>query len=98
MSRQYSTIRSDHIQYSLWLIFDDRGGVRLARAMPSLARNEKAVCVSATLPKSIFKEPEYRATITVSDTTIEPAPIDIVAARDALKGVLGVDIDLQVVS
>ena len=96
MSRIYTTDRGSHIEYSLWLIFDRGGSVRLSRAQPSLGRSEKAVALTVKLPKSLFSEPAYRATLTVDDPSLELLPIDLVAAREALKGALGVDIDLKV--
>lgn len=98
MAKQFSARRGDHIEYPLWLIFDERGGARMARGRPTTGRYEKAIALTVTLPISVFKDPEYRVTLSVVDDRAPPAAIDIVAARDALKGALGVDIDLQVVS
>ena len=91
-----STVYKDRIVYPLWLIFDDRGNVRATRSRSGLNRNERAVSLTVTLPTSLFKLPELRASIIVPDGGTEFPPIDINAAADALRAVVGCDIDMRV--
>jgi hypothetical protein len=95
MSPRYSSIRSDRIEYSLWLVFDDTGGVRMTRAAPNLCREERAVALTCTLPKSLFRTPTLRATMTIDDAGAGALAIDVEAANVAIKQALGVDIDLR---
>lgn len=94
---RYSTVRSDSIEYSFWLVFGVDGSLHMTRGEPNICRGERAMHCSATLPKSLFKTPELRATIGVNDTTPSELNIDVAAAGDALRQVVGCDIDLQVI-
>jgi hypothetical protein len=96
MSARHSTIRRDHIDYSFWLVFAADGGMRFARAEPTTGRGERAMKCSATLPIALFRTPELRATIAISDGIPEAYEINVEAAGEALRHALGVDIDLQV--
>jgi len=93
---KYSAVRSDHIEYGFWLVFDKTGGVKLYRQIPNILRTERKMYLSATLPLSLFSEPELRARITVPEDPDRPdRTIDVSAAREALQGALGVDIDVH---
>lgn len=96
MSTQFSHFTLNTIEYSAWLVFDDKGGVRLTRAMPKISRYERRVKLQTSLPKSIFKEPELKAVISVPVIPNDPIRIDIDAARDALQGAIGCDIDMKI--
>ena len=96
MAKQYSTVRAEHIEYSLWLIFDATGSARMCRGEPYCARGERAVSLSVTLPKSLFHVPQLKVSLTVPDGATQIPPIDIVAAADALKATFGVDFDVSV--
>ena len=95
MSKRFSAVLRDKIEYSFWLIFDDAGGMRLSRGEPQCGRAERAMSVSATLPKALFATPRLSATIAVS-SDVSAATIDIAAASEALRSALGVDIDLVI--
>lgn len=96
MSR-FSSVRRDHVEFAFWLVFAEDGSVRLTRGEPSLARNERAMSLSATLPRSLWRTPALRASITMPEGAApDRINIDIEAASEALKSVLGVDIDLTV--
>jgi hypothetical protein len=97
MGSQASIVSRDRIEYGLWLIFDDKGGVRMARLRPSIERDERAVALSVTLPTSIFKTPELRVSLTIPDGATSIPPIDISATTEALRNVIGCDIDVRVV-
>lgn len=96
MSQRYSTIRSDNIEYSFWLIFGNDGSVRLTRGEPGVERGERAMAMTATLPRSLFRTPELRGQITVSEPEGGQPSINLDAAAAALKGALGIDIDLRI--
>lgn len=97
MAKQFSTVRDGRIEYALWLTFDRFGNVRMSRGEPRVGRHERSVSLMATLPMSLFDVPTLRGTLTVEDTSDGlGANLDILAAVDALKGALGVDIDLKV--
>lgn len=95
MSKRFSTVLRDRIEYSFWLVFDDAGGMRLSRGEPSCGRAERAMQISATLPKALFATPRLSAKIAVAGDVPETT-IDITAASEALRGALGVDVDLVV--
>jgi hypothetical protein len=97
MVARTSSIRSDRIDYSLWLVFDEIGGVRMTRRQPSLERHERGMALTLTVPRSVFKTPQFRASIKVEDSG-PGAAIDIVVAEAALKRALGIDIDLRPVT
>ena len=86
----------DSIEYSFWLVFADDGAMRFARTQPSIGRGERAMACTATLPLSLFRVPELRATIAIDDPAGGAFKIDVEAASEALKAVVGCDIDLTV--
>ena len=98
MSNRFSTMRGDHIEYGMWLIFDAYGGVRMTRGEPDTKSGERALQLTAKLPKAIFAIPVLRATLAITHDAVAPPHVDIVVAQDALRAVLGVDIDLTVTS
>ncbi len=96
MRKKASIVTKDAIQYSLWLVFDDRGDARMTRTRPGLGRSERAVELSVKLPMSLFRTPEMRVSLNVPDNAVEIPPIDIEAAANALRAVVGCDIDVRV--
>jgi hypothetical protein len=96
MSRKHTQTTATDMVYEFWLIFDAGGSMRMTRAPQTLTRSEKAVFCKATLPKSLFREPELRASFSVPAGSGDPLPINIDVAREALRGALGVDIDIQI--
>jgi hypothetical protein len=97
MSPRFSYIHGDTYKFEFWLVFGADGSMRMSRGAPSLARGERGMSCVAKLPASLFKTPELRAEITIP---AEDAPsafqIDVEAAGEALRQVVGVDIDLRV--
>ena len=69
--------------------------MKLTRTKPGTKRDERAMFLQITLPNSLWATPELRATITV-DEMGQPLRIDVAAASEALRSVLGVDVDVQV--
>lgn len=95
MAKQHSRRVGDHLVYGLHLIFDADGGARMTRGQPDLGRNERAVSLEVKLPLAMFRTPSLRATLTV-DAPDQAAAINVEAAGEALRGALGVDIDITV--
>ncbi len=96
MSARASVIRSDTIEYGLQLVFDDQGGARTTRTAGKLAANERAMSITVTLPKSIFKRTSLTATIKVEDNDFSIPPIDISAIQSSLRDAFGADVVLTV--
>lgn len=96
MSRRFSSIRRDEIEYSYWLVFDDEGGVRLSRGQPSLSPCERGMSLSTTLPRSLFATPQLRATINITDQGAPAMEIDVNAAGTALAAALGCEVVMTV--
>lgn len=84
------------IIYKFWLTFDAFGRVRITKEQPKTAANERSMQMTATLPRELFITPQLRGTITIPNVENEPMQIDIIAAAEAMKKVLGVNIDLHV--
>lgn len=96
MSARFSTIRGDHIEYAFWLTFESDGGMCLTRGQPTLAPNERAMAVTAKLPRSLFRTPQLKAAITVADPGDAAMQIDVAAGEAALRQALGCDVQLIV--
>jgi hypothetical protein len=96
MSKHHSLRRADHWEVSFWLVFDSAGGVRSVRGQPALERNERGMAMTVKVPHSLFSVPSLRATIDIQSVEPSVPPIDLTAAADALRGALGVDIDLRI--
>ena len=86
---------ADALTYSVWLVFDWFGKVRVTKTEPDLNRNERAMYMKVTLPKALFTIPTLRASMTV-DNAGAPV-IDVKAVADAVKMATGMDIDVQVI-
>lgn len=83
--------------FDIWLVFKRSGSVRLTVREPDVARDERKMFLTVTMPKSLWTSPELKGTITVSDDNHEPViAIDAQAVSAALRQALGVDIDLRV--
>lgn len=88
-----------HWSFDFWLVFSSSGKIRQTIREPDVSRDERKMFVKAVLPKSLWSSPALRATIRVTDDDHEPNfEIDLTAAGDALRGALGVDIDMQIVT
>lgn len=96
MSPRASLIRSEHIDYGFWLIFGSDGSMRFTRTEPTATRGERKMKCQATLPRSLFRTPELKATISVSDAGAHTFEIDVTAVSDALRQTVGCDIDLRI--
>lgn len=82
------------LTFDLWLVFDYFGKTRITKGEPDLGRNERAIFMRFTLPKSLFTIPTLRANVTVDD---QGAPaLDVKAIGEAVKLATGLDIDVRV--
>lgn len=96
MTKRHSYISKDRIEFSFWLIFDADGGMRFSRGEPNIGRDERAMACTTALPRSLFGTPQLKARIDITEGGGAAFTIDVEAAADALRGALGVDIDLRV--
>lgn len=92
MSQKHSIVRADHVDYSMVLVFDDKGGARMTRSQGKMSPNERALALTVRLPTSIFKRPALRASIEVAAGEISIPPIDIAATQEALHDAFGADV------
>jgi len=84
--------------FKFWLVFNGRSGdMRLTRGEPDCASGERAMKLEVKLPFALFETPTLKAVIDVAAVGPNIPPIDLTAASDALKGALGVDIDLKII-
>lgn len=96
MSARYSSVHGDRIEYAFWLIFKADGSMRFSRGEPSIQRGERAMGVTAVLPKSLFRVPVLTAQIGVQGEDGERFQIDVKAASEALSAAIGCDVDLRI--
>ncbi|MER8999949.1 hypothetical protein NKJ52_20875 [Mesorhizobium australicum] len=97
MAPRNSRVTSTEVIYGFWLVFEEAGGIRLARTSPSLDRAERAMFIQANLPRSLWQTPSLRASIGVQAGPNGGYSVDLSVASEALRGALGVDVDLQVI-
>ena len=71
-------------------------GVRVTAGAPNLKRNERAINLKMNLPLALFEQPTIQATINV-DADQPQIRIDAEAISEAVRGAIGMDVDLQVV-
>jgi hypothetical protein len=90
-----SKIKDGTIEVPLWLIFDVRGNVRLTRGEPDLARSERAMQMTVTVPLALFKTPTISASLTIDAPEMAVPQIDLTAAAEALKSVVGCDVHVR---
>ncbi len=62
---RFSSQRGDEIHYSLWLVLDSAGGVKMTRGEPTTGRGEVAMALSVKAPMSLFRKPLLRAQVQV---------------------------------
>jgi hypothetical protein len=93
-----STVKDGNVIVPLWLIFDATGTVRMTRGEPDVSRSERAMQLTVTVPLSLFKTPTIAATLTIDAPVAAIPQIDVTAAAEALRGVIGCDIDVRVAS
>lgn len=100
MSRwnRYTTESLNTFTFYGWVVLDADGSMKLSRTEPAVSRNQRKMKLDVTVPKSVFRTPELRAVISISDDDAPPVISAEVQARaaEALRDVIGVDIALSV--
>ena len=96
MAQKYSYDRGKHWDVGFWLVFDAWGGVRLTRGEPDLKNGERGMSVTAAIPHALFNVPQLRANLNVTAPDAPPIVINADAAAEALKMVVGADINVTV--
>ncbi len=74
----------------------DRPGVRVTAGYPALSRNERAINLKIELPIALFETPSLSASIKVEHPD-QAVHIDSTAIAEAVRQVVGMDIDISVV-
>jgi hypothetical protein len=105
MPSHYGERNRDSISLDFHLIVADgktannpygRPSVRITAGSPALKRNERAINLRMKLPAALFETPTIQATINVAADQPQ-IQIDADAISEAVRGAIGMDIDLQVV-
>lgn len=96
MGNRHSSIRATEIEYTLNLVFDDKGGCRMTRGPGGLAMNERAVALTVSLPRALFRTPSLSAKLTIDAPDQPPPTIDLHAVEAAVRGVIGADVRISV--
>ncbi|HEY0624643.1 hypothetical protein [Sphingomonas sp.] len=73
----------------------DRPSVRVTAGYPALSRNERALNLKIELPIALFEAPSLAASIKVEHPD-QVVAIDATAIAEAVRGVIGMDIDITV--
>lgn len=73
-----------------------RPSVKVTAGYPSLSRNERPLNLKISLPVALFDLPSLVASINV-EAPSETVSIDIDAVSEAVRQVIGMDVDVQVV-
>jgi hypothetical protein len=72
-----------------------RPSVRATANYPSLSRNERAINLKMELPIALFEAPSLSASITV-DSPTQAVTINAETVAEAVRQVIGMDIDIQI--
>lgn len=91
------------VELDFWLVVDpgdlkvwnSRPGVRVTAAAGSLAKGERAINLKVSLPTALFEAPAITARIAVEEPA-RPVLIDVAAIGEALRGVIGADVRIEV--
>jgi hypothetical protein len=94
MGTRFSNVLHDRVEYSAWLAITEDGDLTLTRGRPALSPKQRAVSLTLTVPRAIFKTPEIRVAIQVADPG--EAAIDIEAAAQTVAEAIAAGCDLKV--
>ena len=102
-SKHFGSANDSHINLDFWLIvhpgdfraWNQRPSVRVTAGEPNLTRQERAMNLKIKLPVALFKQPTLAATIDV-ETPTQQIEIDATAVAEAVRSVIGMDVDIQV--
>jgi hypothetical protein len=104
MSAKHWGVRDgEHIRLDFWLIvhpgefgaWNQRPSVRVTAGEPNLTRHERAMNLKIKLPVALFKAPALSANIEV-ESPAQQIEIDASAVAEAVRQVIGMDVDIQV--
>ena len=70
--------------------------VRAVAGPPALKRNERSINLKLNLPLALFETPTIVAKINIADVGTQ-VEIDAEAVSEAVRGAIGMDVDLQVI-
>lgn len=84
-------------RFDFWLVFHKDGPMKMTRNKPGTSRDERAMFMQITLPNALWATPELKASIEVASDGQMQA-INVEGVSEALKAVLGVDVDVRVVA
>ena len=73
----------------------ERPSVRVTAGQPALGRKERAINLKMELPIALFETPSLSASIVVEHPT-QAISIDATAVAEAVRQVVGMDIDVSV--
>lgn len=73
----------------------DRPSVKATAGYPNLARNERAINLKMELPIALFEAPSLSASIKV-DSPAQAVTIDAETVAEAVRQVIGMDVDIQI--
>ena len=101
--RTFGTGDRENVYLDFFLIIDpgeigaynQRPSVRVTAGEPKLDRRERSMNLKVTLPAALFKTPTLSARIEV-DSPTQQIVIDATAVAEAVRGVVGMDVDIQV--
>ncbi len=99
MAPRNSQVRSTEVEMFFYLVFDERGSVRLTRTEGKLDRGERAMAMLLKVPRSLWRTAQLRATVEIADPGNPKAEIDVTAAAEAIRETLGdgINVELSVV-
>lgn len=103
MTVHFGHTDKEKVSLDFWLIihpgdpknWNRRPRVRVTAGTPALGRSERAMNLKMSLPISLFETPSISATINVAEPN-QPVHIDASAIADAVRGIVGMDVDIQV--
>lgn len=103
MAKFFGHVTDSTVFLDFYLVIDPgepgwnrRPGVRVTAAQGKLDRRERTMNLKIALPLALFETPMLKASITVDDPSV-PISIDAEAIAEAVRGVVGMDIDLRVI-
>jgi hypothetical protein len=101
----FGVVSKTHVEIDCWLTIDAgdpkqswnrRPGVKVSAGEPSLTRQQRAMNLKIKLPLALFETPSLSATINV-DQPLEAVHIDAEAIAEAVRGAIGMDVDLRII-
>lgn len=101
MSARYGHETRTTLHLDFWLTIgrsqgaSDRPSVKVSAGYPNLSRNERALNLKMELPIALFETPSLSASIKVEHPQ-QAVHIDVGAIAEAVRQVVGLDVDVAV--